>query len=523
MTIIKKFVSVLLGSIIILLIVFSVYAYERERAVFLSGVDKKLYAATIMYREILGEHYHDELNANSFSAEDYDRIVVDRANKLCDQLGLQYIWSNMIVDGNIVFTSSVSPSHDVTKKDHAKFFDVHNDPHAFDVVFKTMKPDYSSFENEWGHGRMVLTPFVDENGRPYVFGASISVAEVDAFLWRILQYDIYVAAIAFLLLSIFSILVFFTLSKPIVKLTESIELVARGNLEVEIDSNLQNKRDEIGELARQFNKMTLSLKKTRLALNKSIAELDKRVKERTAELSDANKQLRSLDAMKDDFLNVTTHELKTPLIPIKAQSQLLLSGDFGELNAEQKKSLEMIYRNEERLSQLASDVLDITKIQSQKLKLLPEKTRLQDIIKTVLEDFSPLSKEKKQMLVSDVSALPALMIDSRRIVQVLGNLLSNAVKFTPEGGEIKVVAKVDRKNIVVSISDSGIGIDEKDMGKLFVPFSQIDASITKKHGGTGLGLAICKGIVEAHGGKIWAESAGLGQGSVFSFSLPIKI
>jgi signal transduction histidine kinase len=315
--------------------------------------------------------------------------------------------------------------------------------------------------------------------------------------------------------------------KPIIQLTDIVrDWRARGI--VNTMSPTSQRQDEIGILVREFALSQENLKKEICAkeaaqkeLSDLVDNLEYRVQERTAEVELANEKLRTLDELKDEFLDTTTHELKTPLIPIKTQSQLLLDGDYGELNEEQRKSIKMIYRNEERLNQLASDILDITKIQSRKLKLIPEKVNLEKIFKNTVEDMSALAREKGQTLTAKLDKLPDVVVDVRKIVQVVGNLLNNAIKFTPVGGQIQLEAGVKDFAIIVRIRDNGIGIDKKYFSKLFVPFSQIDIGLTKKYEGTGLGLAICKGIVEAHGGKIWAESAGLGQGSVFSFSLPL--
>lgn len=292
------------------------------------------------------------------------------------------------------------------------------------------------------------------------------------------------------------------LVKPLLVLAEGVEMFAKGDLTKKI---IIKRNDEIGMLAEVFNEMT-----------KKLAAREKKLKQ-------TMKKLKELDELKDDFLNVATHELKTPLIPIKSQVELLLDGDYGKLNEEQKDAIEMISRNEEHLNSLVSDVLDITKIKSKKLKLISEKVDLAKIIDEVVRNAKVVAKEKKiNLKVGVTPQLPQAILDSRCISQVMGNLLDNAIKFTPKNGEIKIEIKKDKKNLVISIKDTGIGMNKKTLGKLFTPFFQGDADITRKYGGTGLGLSICKGIIEAHGGKIWAKSSGLNKGSVFSFSLPIK-
>jgi len=287
--------------------------------------------------------------------------------------------------------------------------------------------------------------------------------------------------------------------RPVLVLREGAEIIGTGNLahKIKIKS-----KDEIGDLALSFNKMTSALKKSYSSLEQKIEEL------------------KELDKLKDDFLNTTSHELKTPLIPIKSQIQLLMAGDYGDLNKEQKESLEMIFRNEERLSKLVTDVLDISRFRSKKLKLIPKKLSLLKIVQNTVEEMKPGAREKEIDLTTKLTDLPEITADPVRISQVVSNLLNNAIKFTPEKGKIVIEAEKRGKEVIVKVIDTGVGISPKNLKKLFTPFFQLESGLARKHGGTGLGLVICKGIVEAHGGKIWAESKGEGKGSTFSFTLP---
>jgi PAS domain S-box-containing protein len=236
----------------------------------------------------------------------------------------------------------------------------------------------------------------------------------------------------------------------------------------------------------------------------------------------AEEQLKELDKLKDDFLMVTTHELKSPLIPIKSQSQLLLAGDYGELNKEQKDAVEMIYRNGEAVNALANEVLDISKIKSKKLKIVPEHVAISDIVTEAVSDVKGVATQKKIMLMlAPIPNIPEIMVDRSRIKQVVLNLLDNAIKFTPENGIIDIKVKKTEDDIVVSVKDSGIGLNKDDIAKLFTPFFQVESDVSRKYRGTGLGLAISKGLIEAHGGTIRAESEGGGKGSTFIFTLPI--
>ena len=297
-------------------------------------------------------------------------------------------------------------------------------------------------------------------------------------------------------------LVIRSISKPLEKLIKGTEIIGKGNLKHRIDIK---SKDEIGNLAVSFNNMRGRLKKSYYSLEQKIEEL------------------KELDRLKDDFLNTTTHELKTPLIPIKSQAQLLLAGDYGKLNKEQKEALEMIFRNEVQLEKLVTDVLDIARVQSKKLKLTLKNAAFVKIVTTAVKDIKGLAKKRDIVLIlKPAPDMPEIFVDEKRIFQVLRNLLDNAVKFIPDKGEVMVEVQKKENEVAVIIKDTGIGMDEKTLKKLFTPFFQAETGIRRKHGGTGLGLSICKGIIEAHGGKIWAESAGKGKGSTFTFTLPIK-
>ncbi len=184
----------------------------------------------------------------------------------------------------------------------------------------------------------------------------------------------------------------------------------------------------------------------------------------------------------------------------------------------------MIYKNEENLNVLISEVLDITKIKSDKLKLILEKVDLSKIITGSVDDLKSLAEEK-HITISLLPSpeMPQIMADQLRISQVIKNLLDNAIKFTPENGKVSVEVRNINEDITVIVKDTGIGINPENIGKLFTPFFQIQSNLSRKYRGTGLGLAISKGIIEAHGGRIWVESKGEGKGSTFIFSLPIKI
>lgn len=274
--------------------------------------------------------------------------------------------------------------------------------------------------------------------------------------------------------------------------------------------------------------LTKEGKKIPVEINASIFEMNgkKLIFSIARDISERKKtenRLKELDLLKDEFLTITTHELKTPLIPIKSQAQLLLAGDYGKLTTEQKEAIAMILRNEESLNILTAELLDLVKMKSNKLVISKKRTSLLNLVNEVVSDLMTFAKENHiELNIEYKDHVPDLMIDEQKIRQVINNLLTNAIKFTNEGG--KVIIKVDNtpKSVDMLIKDTGIGIAEENLSKLFTPFFQVDSSLSRKYRGTGLGLATSKGIIEAHDGKIWGDSNGLGKGSTFGFSLPIK-
>lgn len=230
-----------------------------------------------------------------------------------------------------------------------------------------------------------------------------------------------------------------------------------------------------------------------------------------------NEQLQVHNKMQQEFINIAAHELRTPIQPMLSLSEVLLSkrGNIEEYD----DFLNGINRNAKRLHQLAENILDVTKIESQSLHLKKQRFSLNDIIQSVLTDFQRLvdsSKVRLAMTPNDDIAI--VEGDKERLTQVLDNILSNAIKFTEEGKitvTLELMKEKDKQNVVVSVKDTGSGIDSEILPRLFTRF------VTKSDRGTGLGLYISKGIIEAHGGKIWAENNLKEMGTTVNFSLTI--
>ncbi|MBK6646608.1 MAG: GAF domain-containing protein [Anaerolineales bacterium] len=235
-------------------------------------------------------------------------------------------------------------------------------------------------------------------------------------------------------------------------------------------------------------------------------------------------EMREADRLKSQFLANMSHELRTPLNSIIGFSRVILKGIDGPVTELMQQDLTAIYNSGQHLLGLINDILDSAKIEAGKMELAFDEVGISDLVHNVLSTMSGIVKDRPIELRQKIEpATPAVRADPIRIRQVMINLLSNAAKFTEEGAITVNVAPYNddgRAMVKISVSDTGPGISEKDQEKLFQPFSQVDASPTRKSGGTGLGLSICKQLINMHGGQIWVESAE-GRGSSFHFTLPL--
>lgn len=284
-----------------------------------------------------------------------------------------------------------------------------------------------------------------------------------------------------------------SISRPIKDLYYATREVEKGNYNVKLDIKTC---DEIEELAHAFNKTTSS----------------------QARLQEERKEI---DNAKTEFLSITSHELRSPMTPMKAQLQMLEEGYFGKLTKKQKDSLGIIIRNADRLDRIIVDFLDISRIEAARLKFNFQETDIVELIKSTTKFMEAYAKEKNLTLIVNVDKLPVIEVDSDRLSQVLRNLINNAIKFSPNKSKIEVSAILDRDYIRFSVRDHGCGLTTENQIRIFEPFYQVESANRRIHGGTGLGLAICRGIIESQNGKIWVESKPE-KGCQFNFTIPTK-
>jgi PAS domain S-box-containing protein len=231
------------------------------------------------------------------------------------------------------------------------------------------------------------------------------------------------------------------------------------------------------------------------------------------------KRLEELNRMRMDFLNTAAHDLKTPLTPLKLQMATLRAK--GGLDPKQKASLDLMDRSVNRFQALIEDMLDAARLQAGRLKLKRSSVALAPLVQEAVASFEEATRQNAQQV--DVRVDAALMVDAdpNKLMQVLMNLVSNAVKYTANGGAIQVRGGADGDAAHLSVRDSGLGMDADQLSRLFQPFVRLHEGIAGTAKGTGLGLYISKGIVESHGGRLWAESEGPGHGSTFHLAWPL--
>jgi PAS domain S-box-containing protein len=226
-----------------------------------------------------------------------------------------------------------------------------------------------------------------------------------------------------------------------------------------------------------------------------------------------------LDRMKDEFVGTVSHELRTPLTAIKGFIELVLDGDAGPVPDTQREFLEVAARNADRLASLINDILDVSRIESQRFEIRIEPTDLVAVLEDVTATFRVMAHTKGLTLRKEVANLPKVLGDAPRLVQVFSNLLSNAIKYTPKG-EVGIKAIVSQNGVEVVVHDSGIGLTAEEQSQLFTKFFRGRDPVVSESGGTGLGLVIAKAIIEKHQGNIDVETRP-GEGTRFRVVLPV--
>lgn len=246
------------------------------------------------------------------------------------------------------------------------------------------------------------------------------------------------------------------------------------------------------------------------------------ISNKNLELEHANEHLKKLDEAKSEFLSIASHQLRTPLTGIKGYLSMILEGDYGKFSSKQENVLHDVYNASERMARLISVFLNVSRIESGKFKMDRSEVDLGKLVKICVNLLEINAGNKKLKLILKVEKnLPKINIDADKIKDVVSNLIENSIKYTNKGKIEINVMKNGEKELLVKIQDTGIGLEDHEIEKLFNKFSRGDDSAKINTDGSGLGLYIARRIIEAHNGKIWVESSGKGKGSLFQFSLPI--
>ncbi len=280
---------------------------------------------------------------------------------------------------------------------------------------------------------------------------------------------------------------------------------------------------------RRLNEELVRANEELQAMNEELRDMNEELKLKQTELNEVNIKLAEASRAKSEFLANMSHELRTPLNSIIGFSDLLLNRMYGDLNETQKEYIEIINKSGRHLLNLINDILDLSKVESGKMELDVSKFRIDDLFTSVINMFKEKAIKHNLKLTLDIEPVADMEMegDERKLKQIMFNLLSNAVKFTPDGGSITVSARLIKGPesgsdcIEVSVRDTGIGIKEEDIPRLFKEFVQLQPVYEKSYEGTGLGLALTKRLVELHGGSIRVESE-YGKGSNFIFTLPLR-
>jgi len=284
-----------------------------------------------------------------------------------------------------------------------------------------------------------------------------------------------------------------SISRPIEELMDATRKLEKGDTKVKVEIRT---KDELEHLGDTFNQM--------------IKVLDGLEEER-----------KQLDRAKTEFLSITSHELRSPMAPMRAQLQMIMEDYYGEITKEQREALDIVLRNTKRLDRIIQDLLEVSRIEAARLKFKFVKTDLTKHILRLKQEMDGFLPEKKIELVTNLGKLPIIEVDPDRTMQVLRNLINNAKKFSKENSKIYVNAILKNNMIEISVKDTGAGIAKENIKKIFEPFFQEEQTFSRKHKGTGLGLAICRGIVESQHGRFWVTST-QGKGATFSFTIPLK-
>lgn len=289
------------------------------------------------------------------------------------------------------------------------------------------------------------------------------------------------------------------------------------------NNDLKNALENQRELCREITTDKLLLESELIKRTKQLHDielaLEIKVEERTAQLLNELSRLKEINITKDEFIRIVSHELRTPMDAMRGNIDMILKGETGNISEKTREYLLDVLLASDRLVKIVNDMLQISRIESRKMKYNLQELDIKEIIETIVRNFESIAKNKKIDLHLNVKEkLPKIFADLDKLFQIFDNLLNNALKFT-HSGSILISAHQKNDFIIIELKDTGLGFTKEEEPKLFSKFPEIDIGISEK--GTGLGLYISKELISKMGGEIWAFSEGRGKGATFSFSIPL--
>ncbi|MGB0684369.1 MAG: sensor histidine kinase [Magnetovibrionaceae bacterium] len=439
--------------------------YINGKAVLMEKLDDKLRAGAVLAHGVVDSEFHSGITGPESVSEQAYTAVVNRFNAICRDANFQYLWSNLVLpDGRIVFTSATSPSLTDNAGDHAAFFETHRDPGAFEPVLTARQDTYSTFENEWGSGRMLLMYHKDSSGRPYVIGASASLDSIGAGLRNLLSRSMDVGLVVWL-------------------------------------AGLILGYSTIGFMQRK-GKPAPSL-----PVDPGLSEEEVR-------------------KLKQTFLANMSHEMRTPLNAVIGFSDVISQEMLGPMdNPTYAGYVRNIRESGEHLLNMVDEALDAAALHGGTLKLREEAFNLRALIQDTVEAARAEAEEKGISLSLQESVhlwnpqdLP-FFGDAKRIRQIVENLLNNATRFTPSGGRIMVGLVATENHVQISVEDTGVGMESSKLDGILDHFGSKDWGIADDENHIGLGMVLVYGLARLHGGDVGIESR-KGEGTTVIVSLP---
>ncbi|MBN3032517.1 MAG: HAMP domain-containing histidine kinase [Candidatus Saganbacteria bacterium] len=486
----KDKLTLLIAGVILLVVgIFSFSYYTQTRALMMETTHKELKNTAASFSLSFSGKEIDQVLTGTETAEAYWRLK-RKLNRLIqineDELINAYIMVPTVKKDTWMFVAD----SELRNKSNMAYLREEYDVQALpDLTLALIGPtaDRNFNADKWGRWLSGYAPIYDQSNRPQaVLGIDVRAGDIER-----LQQDVINTALIYLLAgSIFAVLIGWlgsqTLIAPITALSEGVKNVQANKYGTHIDIK---RNDELGELIAVFN--------------------------------DMSDKIGEVDRIKADFLAVISHELYTPLTPIKEGIDQLKAIAEG-MGDNVKRIVALIERQALKLQGLVDELLDFSWLDTKDLTLNKEPIAIGQTAAEALEEIKEAAGKKNIALETDFAAdLPVIMADRNRIIHVFKILLDNAVKFSSQGSKVLVTLARAPRGIMFSVADSGLGIAPENLEKIFGRFYQDGDHLTRTHGGVGLGLAIARKIVEVHGGTIKAESAGLGQGSRFIVNLPI--